>query len=55
MNIHVFNAALLIGWLLVLAGGVLLNVGAGLVAAGVLLILLVFVGVRLGGLNGPKA
>lgn len=49
MNAHVFNACLLVGWLLVLAGGVLLNVGAGLAAAGLLLIVLSFLASRIAG------
>jgi hypothetical protein len=49
MNLHVYNAALLLGWLLVLVGGVLLHPAAGLVAAGLLLLVLVFLTVRLGG------
>lgn len=55
MHVHVFNVCLLLGWLLVLAGGVLLNVGAGLAAAGALLIVLVLVSARVaGGLYVPK-
>jgi hypothetical protein len=55
MHVHVFNVCLLLGWLLVLAGGVLMNVGAGLAAAGVLLIVLVLVASRVaGGLYVPE-
>lgn len=55
MHIHVFNACLLVGWLLVLVGGVLLNVGAGLVGAGSLLLVLAFISARMGGVYAPKA
>lgn len=49
MHIHIFNAALLLAWLLVLVGGVLLNPGAGLIGAGLLLVVLVAWAIRLGG------
>lgn len=49
MHVHVFNACLLVGWLLVLAGGVLINVGAGLAVAGGLLIALAMIAARLAG------
>ena len=49
MSVIVFNACLLLGWLLVLAGGVLLSPGAGLLGAGLLLIVLCFMGVRVAG------
>lgn len=55
MNIKVFNLALLAGWLLVLIGGVILNPGAGLVAGGALLILIVFVVSRIAGIYAPPA
>lgn len=56
MNIHIFNAGLLTGWLLVLAGGVLVHPGAGLIGAGVLLLVLVFLSVRVaGGVFAPQA
>lgn len=55
MHVHVFNACLLLGWVLVLAGGVMLNVGAGVAVAGLLLIVLVFVAMRVaGGLYVPQ-
>lgn len=55
MNAHVFNASLFLGWLLVLIGGVMLNPGAGLLAAGVLLIGLVLVAARIaGGIYVPR-
>lgn len=49
MNLHIFNAALIAGWLMVLGGAMLIHVGAGLVVGGVLLLVLVFVSVRLAG------
>lgn len=50
MNIKIFNACLLGGWLLVLIGGLWLDPGLGLVGAGLLLIVLVFVVSRLAGI-----
>ena len=55
MNIHIFNACLLIGWLLVLVGGVLVSPGIGLACAGLLLLVLAFISARLGGLYSPDA
>ena len=49
MHVNAFNACLFIGWLLVLAGGVWLNRGAGLAVAGVLLILLALLSARVAG------
>jgi hypothetical protein len=49
MQIRIFNFCLLLGWLLVLGGGVLLDPGLGLVAAGLLLIVLTLVAVRIAG------
>ena len=49
MNLLTFNIALLFGWLLASIGGVVLNVGAGLLLAGILLIALtLFSGHRFG-------
>ena len=54
MHVHIFNACLLVGWLLVLGGSVLLNVGAGLAVGGVLLIVLGMISARMaGGLYVP--
>jgi hypothetical protein len=55
MNVHLFNLTLLLGWLLVLVGGVIINVGAGLAAGGLLLILLVFAVFRISGIYVPNA
>ena len=58
MHIHAFNAGLLLGWLLVLAGGLMVSPGWGLGVAGALLIALVFLSVRVAGgvyVPPPKA
>lgn len=38
MHIHILNGCLILAWLLVTAGGLLLNVGAGLLLSGLVLI-----------------
>lgn len=56
MHVYVFNATLLVGWLLFTAGAVMVHPGAGLAASGLLLIVLLLVCVRLAGrLYGPAA
>lgn len=55
MNLKTFNVTLLLGWLLALVGGVVLNVGAGLLFAGLLLIALAFAVARLAGLYAAAA
>lgn len=60
MPILLFILALLVGWGLVLAGGVILSVGWGLVAAGLLLLAIIVwitpkVGVTATGANGEGA
>lgn len=50
MDLRIFNAAMLVGWLLVLAGGVLINPGIGILCAGLLLIVLALLVSRIGGL-----
>ncbi len=50
MDLRVFNLALLIGWLLVLVGGMLIHPGAGLLFAGLLLLALVMIVSRIAGL-----
>lgn len=37
MNIAILNISLLLAWLLITIGGVLLNVGAGLITSGIML------------------
>lgn len=53
VNIKVFNMCLLLGWLMVLAGGVILNPGWGIVAAGGLLIALTLAAAYLAGWEQP--
>lgn len=53
MNIKAFNVALLIGWLMVLAGGIVIHPGWGIAIAGALLIALVLVSAYIGGLYDP--
>ena len=53
MNVSVYNAALLIGWLLVTLGGLLISPGAGLIGGGLLLLALVFAVARLAGVYQP--
>lgn len=56
MNLHIFNAALLVGWLMVLGGAMFVHVGYGLVVGGLLLLVLVFISLRLaGGVYSGKA
>ena len=50
MRAALFNLTLLSGWLLVLIGAVMINPGAGLAAAGLLLIALVFAVARIAGI-----
>lgn len=49
MNIIAFNLGLLAGWLMVLAGGVMLHPAGGLAVAGLLLLVLVFMSARVAG------
>jgi hypothetical protein len=49
MNLHVFNACIAIGWLMVTAGAFLLSPAAGAITGGLLLIGLSLLAVRLGG------
>lgn len=51
MNIVVFNACVLIGWVMVLAGGWMLNPAFGLIGAGALLIAMTFFASFLGGVH----
>ncbi|KVS40466.1 hypothetical protein [Burkholderia ubonensis] len=53
MDVKIFNICLLIGWLMVLAGGVILNPGWGIVAAGGLLIALTLIAAYLAGWAQP--
>lgn len=49
MNIRVFNLSLLLGWLLVLVGGILIHPGWGLAIAGAVLIVLTLAAAYLAG------
>lgn len=49
MSVQSFNLAMFAGWLLVLVGGVCIHPAAGLAVAGLLLIALTLLAVRLGG------
>lgn len=50
MNIIIFNSSLLAGWVMVLVGGVWLHPAWGLVAGGLLLLVLVIFVTRLAGI-----
>lgn len=52
-NTH-FNIAVFTGWLMATAGAMLLNIGAGLIAGGVLLIALTIGLARMAGLRGDS-
>lgn len=54
MNIYVLNASLLIGWLMVLVGGCLINLAWGLVGSGVLLLILSMFSARFAGVYLPR-
>lgn len=54
MNLKIFNVCLLLGWLMVLAGGVVINPGWGIALAGALMIALVLASAYIGGLYAPK-
>ena len=53
MSLRIFNAALLIGWLMTLVGGLLYDIALGLVGGGLLLLVLTACVVRLGGVFVP--
>lgn len=55
MNIKLFNLCLLLGWLMVLAGGVIIHPGWGVAVAGGLLLVLNLASAYLAGLyDGGK-
>jgi mannose/fructose/N-acetylgalactosamine-specific phosphotransferase system component IIC len=54
MNGHIFNASLLIGWAMVLIGACMRDLSTGLVAGGLLLLVIVAAVVRVGGVYLPK-
>ena len=51
MPIKLFNLCLLLGWLMVLAGGVVIHPGWGIAIAGALLLLLTLASAYLAGLH----
>lgn len=54
MNLRVFNVCLFLGWLMVLAGGVVIHPGWGLAIAGGLLIGLTLAAAYIAGWEQPK-
>jgi hypothetical protein len=54
MDYRILNLCLLIGWAMFLAGGVVLNVGWGILAAGALLLVLTIAGAAFFGVRGTK-
>lgn len=54
MDVRIFNLCLLVGWAMFLAGGVVLNPGWGILAAGALLLVLTIAGAVFFGVRGPK-
>ena len=53
MSIKLFNACMLIGWLLILAGGVVVHPGWGLAIAGGVLMVACLASAYFGGLYQP--
>lgn len=53
MNLKIFNACMLVGWLLILAGGVMVHPGWGLAVAGAVLMVGSAVVAYLGGVYSP--
>lgn len=51
MNVKIFNLCLLLGWLMVLAGGVVIHPGWGIAIAGLLLLVLTLASAYLAGLH----
>lgn len=51
MNVKIFNLCLLLGWMMVLAGGVVIHPGWGIAIAGALLLLLTLASAYLAGLH----
>ena len=54
MNSRVFNACLLIGWLMAVAGGCMANIAYGLIGGGLLLLILCAFVARIAGIYVPK-
>ena len=55
MDVKLFNLCLLLGWLMVLAGGVVIHPGWGIAIAGGLLLVLTLASAYLAGLHMAKA
>jgi hypothetical protein len=55
MDHRIFNLCLLVGWAMFLAGGIVLNIGWGILAGGALLLVLTIAGAVFFGVRGPKA
>ncbi|MDN7993089.1 hypothetical protein QZM97_23730 [Burkholderia orbicola] len=53
MDVKIFNVCLLLGWLMVLAGGIVVNPGWGIAIAGGLLVLLTLIAAYLAGWAQP--
>jgi len=54
MNPLVFNVCILLGWVLVLAGGCMLSVPLAFIASGLLMLVLVLVVARAAGVFAPR-
>lgn len=54
MNVRVFNVCVLVGWLLVLVGGIVIHPGWGLAIAGGLLIVLTLAAAYIAGWERPN-
>lgn len=55
MSALVFNLCMLLGWLMVLAGGYMLSPAWGILGAGALLVAFTFVWALLAGVHGPSS
>ncbi|WP_322021126.1 MULTISPECIES: hypothetical protein [unclassified Burkholderia] len=53
MDIKIFNICLLLGWLMVLAGGIVINPGWGIAIAGGLLVMLTLMAAYIAGWAQP--
>ncbi|MBN3789711.1 hypothetical protein [Burkholderia sp. Ac-20353] len=53
MNIKIFNVCLLLGWLMVLAGGVIVNPGWGVAIAGALMVFMTLAAAYISGWARP--
>ena len=55
MDIRIFNVCMLVGWLMLLAGGVVIHPGWGIAIAGAVLLVGTFVAAYLAGLRDTPA